>query len=429
MSNGTMGVTPSKRFSPVTANPDVRVEPGTLLRRYLSVRQHSLDLIADLTAEDLQIQSMPDVSPGKWHLAHTSWFFETFILREIDSYRVFDPSFEELYNSYYNAVGPQFPRHRRGLISRPDLPRVLAYRHHVDQQIGELLEHGSPSADTLAVIELGLNHEQQHQELMLMDIKHVLFQNPTWPAYKAVPPPASPPARPASWLEVDAGETQIGFDGDGFSFDNELPRHPELLTTHGLADRLVTNAEYLEFVQDGGYRQSALWLSDGWATVQNDHWQAPLYWVQSDDGWQEFTLNGLQPLDLAGPVAHVSFYEADAYASWRGCRLPTEAEWEHSAHKAGQPHGTLVPLPAGPHWPQFTGALWQWTRSAYQPYPGFEAPAGALGEYNGKFMCSQMVLRGSSFATPQGHARTTYRNFFYPHQRWMFSGIRLAKSQ
>lgn len=416
----------SKRYPPVTANPKRQIEPGALLRRFSGVRQHSLTITAPLSAEDLLIQSMADVSPGKWHLAHTSWFFETFVLKTHSRYEVFDPRYEQLFNSYYNAVGPQFPRDRRGLVSRPSLNEVLDFRAHVDHHMQDFLERDELGADLLAVIELGLHHEQQHQELMLMDIKHVLFQNPSYPAYKAIPPPTSPPARPSHWLEVEAGETRIGHRGDEFCFDNELPRHPTLLAAHKLADRLVTNAEYLQFMQSGGYQDSALWLSDGWAAVTGEGWRAPLYWVQTDQGWQEFTLNGLRPLDLAAPVAHVSLYEADAYASWCGHRLPTEAEWEHSAHKAGQPDGTLVPLPAGPHWPQFTGALWQWTRSAYQPYPGFSAPAGALGEYNGKFMCNQMVLRGSSFATPKGHGRTTYRNFFYPHQRWMFSGIRLA---
>lgn len=410
----------------VNAKLKPRFEPGALLRKFLTVRQHSLALTQCLSAEDLQVQSMPDVSPGKWHLAHSSWFFETFVLANLPGYTAFDDSFEHLFNSYYNAVGPQFSRQHRGLITRPGLAQILDYRAHVDAHMAELLDGQDIEVSTLAVIELGLNHEQQHQELMLMDIKHVLFQNPTFPAYKRQAPPASPPARPPKWLEVDGCETDIGTAGDEFSFDNETPRHPVLLAEHRLADRLVTNGEYLEFIQDGGYQNSQLWLSDGWAQISSEGWQAPLYWVASDNGWQEFTLNGLRPLDLSGPVAHVSFYEADAFASWRGCRLPTEAEWEHSATQSGTRHGTLVPLPAGPHWPQYTGALWQWTRSAYQPYPGFQAPEGALGEYNGKFMCNQMVLRGSSFATPHGHARTTYRNFFYPHQRWMFSGIRLA---
>ncbi|MFK7956669.1 MAG: ergothioneine biosynthesis protein EgtB [Lysobacterales bacterium] len=410
----------------MTAKPQPHIEPSQLLNRFFSVRQHSLGITADLSAEDLLVQSMPDVSPGKWHLAHTTWFFETFVLRGDPQYSVYDAHFEHLFNSYYNAVGPQFARNRRGMISRPNLEQVLNYRAHVDSHVAELLGQGACSPDTLAIIELGLNHEQQHQELMLMDIKHVLFQNPSFPVYKITPPPSSPPARPSRWLDVDGGQSGMGHPGDTFCFDNEMPRHATLLAPHRLADRLVTNAEYLAFINDGGYQNSALWLSDGWSVINTEGWRAPLYWVSTDSGWQEFTLNGLRPLDLAGPVAHVSFYEADAFASWAGHRLPTEAEWEHSAHKAGQPDGTLVPLPAGPHWPQFTGALWQWTQSAYQPYPGFSAPPGALGEYNGKFMCNQMVLRGSSFATPKGHARTTYRNFFYPHQRWMFSGIRLA---
>ncbi|MEM9530805.1 MAG: ergothioneine biosynthesis protein EgtB [Pseudomonadota bacterium] len=398
-----------------------------LQQQFLRTRNHSLQLCEPLSAEDLLVQSMPDVSPGKWHLAHTTWFFETFVLSGMEGYTPFDSAYEHLYNSYYNAVGPQFARHRRGMITRPSLQTISEYREHVDQHVHALFQAGALKREQLAVIELGIHHEQQHQELMLMDIKHVLFQNPTFPAYREVAPPTRGTARQAGWIDVAGGDAEVGFGGSGFCFDNELPRHRVVLSPHQLNDRLITNGEYLDFIQDGGYRSSSLWLSDGWSLIQEEGWQAPLYWVQRDDAWFEFTLNGLRPLDLAGPVAHVSLFEADAYASWRSARLPTEAEWECSARQGPRPEGTLVPLPSGPHWPQFTGALWQWTQSAYQPYPGFAAADGALGEYNGKFMCNQIVLRGSSFATPAGHARTSYRNFFYPHQRWMFSGIRLAR--
>jgi ergothioneine biosynthesis protein EgtB len=381
---------------------------GNLAQAYRAVRAHSMALARPLSPEDCQIQSMPDASPVKWHLAHTSWFFETVILARRPGYRPFDPSFAYLFNSYYEALGPRHARPRRGLITRPTLDAVLAYRAHVDAAMQDL-----PADPALHdAIVLGLNHEQQHQELILTDIKHAFFANPLLPAYRAeAPAPASP--APLRWHDHPGGIVVIGHDGNGFAFDNETPRHRVLLRPFRIASRPVSNGEYRAFIADGGYRRPELWLSDGWALVQQENWQAPLYWLKDDDGSESvFTLAGARPLDPHAPVEHVSLFEAAAYAAWAGARLPTEFEWEAAATEGG----------GFAH-----GQVWEWTRSSYDPYPGFRPFEGIAAEYNGKFMVGQMVLRGGSAATPPGHARTSYRNFFPAAARWQFSGIRLAE--
>jgi ergothioneine biosynthesis protein EgtB len=399
--------------------------------RYHQVRQLSECICQPLAIEDYGIQSMPDVSPPKWHLAHTTWFFETFLLTPyLPGYRLFHPQFGYLFNSYYEAVGDRHPRAERGLLSRPTVAEVYAYRAHVDRSMEDLLTTAF-SPDLAELVTLGLHHEQQHQELLLTDIKHILALNPLRPAYRDDLVTSNPPAKPLQWLKYPGGLYTIGHQGDEFAFDNELPRHQTYLQDYKLADRLVTNGEYLEFIQAGGYQQSAHWLAAGWTTVQTNRWQAPLYWEQIDGDWWVMTLGGLRRVAENEPVCHVSFYEADAYASWRGQRLPTEAEWE-VATIGLESNGNFVdgdrfhpsPCPAASH--QFFGDVWEWTQSAYLPYPGFKIAAGAIGEYNGKFMCNQMVLRGGSCATSANHIRSTYRNFFPPDARWQFAGIRLA---
>jgi dimethylhistidine N-methyltransferase len=403
------------------------------LARYRSVRRATESLTRSLTPEDMAAQSMPDASPTKWHLAHTTWFFETFMLTpHLAGYRVFDPKFGYLFNSYYEAIGPRQPRPARGLITRPSAADVLAYRAHVDAGMERLLSGGAGALSDL--LELGLAHEEQHQELVLMDILHLFAQSPLAPAF--APPrtaPSGEPAAPLAYVGFPGGLVEIGHDGQGFAFDNEGPRHRVWLEPFRLADRLVTNAEWLAFMADGGYARPEFWLSEGWALVREEGWRAPVYWQETSDGWRAMGLNGLRPLDPAQPVSHLSYYEADAYAAWAGARLPTEAEWEHAA--ANLPvegnflgSGRLNPqaAPAGKGLRQMFGDLWEWTRSAYLPYPRFHAAQGAVGEYNGKFMSGQFVLRGGACVTPSGHARATYRNFFYPQQRWMFSGLRLA---
>jgi ergothioneine biosynthesis protein EgtB len=375
-----------------------------IAQTYAAIRAHTEALAAPLSAEDAAIQSMPDASPVKWHLAHTTWFFETVILSQVKGYRPFDPRFAYLFNSYYEALGPRHPRPRRGLISRPSLQDIHAWRAHVDAAMaGAFGDRHLHEA-----ILLGLNHEQQHQELILTDIKHAFFSNPILPAYGAdAPTPRD--AAPMAWISLPGGVSLIGHDGAGFAFDNETPRHQALLQPFRIASRPVTNGEYKAFIADGGYRRAEFWLSEGWARVQEDGWEAPLYWLTDNDGTESvFTLWGLQPLDPNAPVEHVSFFEAAAYAAWAKARLPTEFEWE-----------TASPLFAH-------GAVWEWTRSSYDPYPGFKAFEGIAAEYNGKFMVGQIVLRGGSVATPPGHIRPTYRNFFPPSARWQFSGIRLA---
>lgn len=393
--------------------------------RYLAIRGRSLHLIEGLSAEDCQVQSMVDVSPTKWHLAHTSWFFETFVLTECGhGHAPFDPQFGYLFNSYYNSVGRMHPRSQRGLLTRPSLQQVLDYRRHVDaamQRAWTAIE----SAGLAPRVELGLQHEEQHQELMLTDIQHVLSRNPLQPAYRAGAPAPSA-ALPLQWRSHCAGLRMIGHEGAGFAFDNELPRHRVWIEDFELASRPVTNAEYRAFIDDGGYRDPLLWLSDGWAQRQAEQWERPLYW--NEDCERAFGLYGTQTLDPHAPVCHMSYYEADAYARWAGARLPTEAEWETAMADAEAPDASaerhLRPvLRCAPG----RGEVWEWTGSAYGAYPGFRASAGAIGEYNGKFMCNQFVLRGGSCATPPEHARTTYRNFFPPAARWQFSGLRLAR--
>lgn len=382
-------------------------------RRLAAVRRTSLELAAPLSAEDQCVQPMPDASPTKWHLAHTTWFFETLVLQpHAPGYRVFDASFARLFNSYYESLGPRHPRPQRGLLTRPSLETVHAYRAHVDAALARFLDEADADtrARALPLVELGLQHEQQHQELMLTDILCTLSFNPLAPAMRAGEPPHTA-VEAAGWMEFPGGDVDVGHAGAGFAFDNETPRHAARLQPYALGRRLVTNAEVQAFIDDGGYRRPALWLSDGWAVVQAQGWQAPLYWR---DGDLQFTLHGEQPRRADEPVQHLSFYEAAAYAEWAGARLPTEFEWEAAA-TAAQP-------PA-----QCFGHAWQWTRSSYDPYPRFRPWAGAVGEYNGKFMVGQIVLRGSSWATPAGHARATYRNFFPPSARWQVSGLRLAR--
>jgi ergothioneine biosynthesis protein EgtB len=393
------------------------------------VRQRSLHLAEPLSPEDCCAQSMADASPVKWHLAHTTWFFETFILeaRERD-FRPHHPAFRMLFNSYYNGVGDKHPRPHRGLLTRPSLAEVLAYRIDVDRRIGALIAASPGDTELAGLLELGLQHEQQHQELILTDLKHLLAQNPLAPSYLDAPLTESCAPGLTSWIDYPGGLAEIGHAGRGFAFDNESPRHRVYLAPFALGSRLVTNGDYLEFVEAGGYRDPSLWLSEGWDRACSGEIEQPLYWRRAGDGWREFTLHGERPLDLSRPVTHVSLYEADAYARWRGARLPTEAEWEFAARDLAIACGDLHPrAAAGDGLTQMFGECWQWTSSSYAPYPGFQPAAGALGEYNGKFMVNQYVLRGSSCATPHGHARASYRNFFPSGARWQFTGIRLAR--
>ena len=404
---------------------------SALRDRFREVRAESLALAAPLSAEDQCIQSMPDASPTKWHLAHITWFFETVLLQpHLSGYQPFDPRFHYLFNSYYEALGPRHPRPQRGLLTRPAHGEVLAYRAHVDAAVERLLDDADETlwAEIEPIVTLGLHHEQQHQELLVTDILHAFSCNPLLPAYR----PASAPSLrlasvepPMQWLAQPGGLVQIGHGGDAFAFDNETPRHTALLQPHAVANRLVSCGDYAQFIEDGGYQRPDLWLSDGWAAVKAQGWTCPAYWLAADDarlmhqqqgsasGWQVFGLHGVRPMDHAAPVAQLSFFEAAAYAEWAGARLPTEFEWEAAI--------------ADPCITQMTGHVWQWTRSSYDPYPGFRPMPGVAAEYNGKFMVSQVVLRGSSIATPPGHARPSYRNFFPPAARWQFSGLRLAK--
>ncbi len=406
--------------------------------RYRYVRLATEELCRSLSDEDCTPQSMTDASPVKWHMAHTTWFFETFLLRpSVPEYEPFHPKFEYLFNSYYHSVGERHPRPKRGLLTRPSRNEVLEYRAHVDAAMESLLaSQANPDIDALT--EMGCHHEQQHQELILTDVKHLFWQNPLLPSYSSNGDSTNEIADiDMEWLPNDGGLVSVGHDSDGFAFDNERPCHQVILQPFEFGSRLVTNEEYSDFINDGGYEKSEFWLSEGWDTIQRRGWNAPLYWVRGDEGWSQFTLLGLVPLVGSEPVCHVSYYEADAFARWYGARLPREFEWEAMAE--GEPvfgnlleqqqyrptslsQGAPLQSPA-----QLFGDVWEWTQSPYVAYPGFVPSAGSLGEYNGKFMCNQIVLRGGSCVTPQSHIRSTYRNFFAPDARWQFSGIRLAR--
>ena len=427
-----MSTTPDQSFavSPAQGASDLEI-------RYHSIRRATERLCEPLSPEDCVVQSMPNCSPAKWHLAHTSWFFETFILeRTIAGYVPFNPLFRMMFNSYYQSVGEQYSRPERGLLSRPTLDEVLGYRRHVDRHLISTLNSRAAGVEVAELVELGLNHEQQHQELILTDVKHLLSHNPLRPAYQHREAAArvEPPTL-LRWRRYEGGVQWIGHEGGSFAFDNEQPRHRVFIEPFEIASRPVTNGEYLAFIEDGGYERPEFWLSDGWYAVNDQKWRAPLYWVRQDSGWFEFSLGGFDSLRLEEPVSHISFYEADAFASWAGARLPTEAEWELASD--GQPiegnfveSGLLHPAPGADRegeLVQMFGDVWEWTKSPYTPYPGFRAAAGAIGEYNGKFMCNQIVLRGGSCATPRSHIRASYRNFFGPDSRWQFSGIRLVR--
>jgi ergothioneine biosynthesis protein EgtB len=413
----------------IAVTPDLKA-------RFFATRTLTGELAAPLSDADATVQSMPDASPAKWHLAHVTWFLESFILRDhAPGYRAFDDRFAFLFNSYYEAEGARHSRAARGLITRPSLLQILEYRAHVDAAIDAAWNNLPEKASTL--IELGIHHEQQHQELLLTDILHLFAQHPDLPAYwpdTRVVHPQVDDAAPLRWIDGPAGIRSIGHDAGTFAFDCEGPRHDVWLYPFALADRTVTNGEWIQFINDGGYGEARHWLSDGWAWVQREAVAAPSYWQQDQHGaWLSFGLGGLHPVDPAAPVTHISLYEADAYASWANARLPTEAEWEvvaapHSPHEGNQLDvaGAPGPLASAAH--SLFGNVWQWTGSAFRPYPGFKVAAGAVGEYNGKFMSGQFVLRGGSCATPRGHMRASYRNFFYPHQRWQFTGLRLARS-
>lgn len=409
----------------------------SLKSRFVSTRRFTELIVEPLSPEDCMVQSMDDVSPTRWHLAHTTWFFETFALRDEPGYRVFDDSYGYLFNSYYNTIGELFPRDRRGMISRPGLDEIKRYRAYVDEQIAQRLDSDEYTERVASILHIGLQHEQQHQELMLTDVKHVLSCNPTYPSYRhnGFHRTTGPEQAP---ICIPAGNYEIGDQGNGFAFDNESPQHTVHLSSCVVAPRLVTCGEYLEFIQDGGYERPDHWLSLGWQTVQQEAWRAPLYWTQKGGEWMQFTLAGLVPINSAWPVCHVSLFEADAYSRWTGKRLPTEFELEVAAARCAQSdlatepfadyllgndlsvHPTCSPA-------SLLGSVWEWTSSSYAPYPGYRPPSGAIGEYNGKFMCNQYVLRGGSVATHSTHIRPTYRNFFPASARWQFSGIRLAE--
>ena len=421
-----------------TVLPAAALHAEELASDFRSVRSRTEALAAPLSPEDCSAQSMADASPTKWHLAHTTWFFETFVLEASEpAFQAFDASYRTLFNSYYNSVGEQYARPQRGLLTRPDLARVMEYRERTDEEILRKLEADSLSPEMLKIVELGLHHEEQHQELILTDILHLFAINPQHPAYRRDPPETGPSElAPLTWHPGVEGIQSIGHPGIGFCFDNEGPQHEVLVAPHALGSRLVTNLEYQAFMQDGGYSRPELWLSEGWALCQQKNWRAPLYWQEREAGWNAFGLSGLGPVIPSEPVAHISFFEADAYARWADARLPLETEWELSAKEPSRednlvdsgrlrPHGLGSRPDSGPH--QLFGDVWEWTQSPYQAYPGYRPGAGALGEYNGKFMSNQYVLRGGSCVTPRRHIRSTYRNFFPAHARWQWSGLRLAK--
>lgn len=408
-------------------------DDATLLDDLMRVRRQTVALCERLSPEDCVVQSAPESSPAKWHLAHTTWFFETFVLQPFASgYKPFHPDFGFLFNSYYESVGSFYSRKDRGLLTRPPFSEVLSYRQHVDQHLEILLaESNHENAEEIAArCTLGRHHEQQHQELLLTDIKHLFWCNPLRPVYRERPDEAAPASAPVEWLAFPAGVYEAGHSGTGFAFDNELPKHREYLESFHIASRPVDSGEFIQFIEDNGYETPTLWLSDGWLAVRERDWSAPLYWEQRDGQWWQMTLSGMRQVNPSEPVCHVSYYEADAFARWSRKRLPTETEWEIAAGQH-QINGNFVEdgrLHPRPHSSEatFFGDVWEWTASAYSPYPGYKASAGALGEYNGKFMISQQVLRGGSCVTPRSHIRTSYRNFFYPHERWQFKGLRLA---
>ncbi|HMM65775.1 MAG TPA: ergothioneine biosynthesis protein EgtB [Dokdonella sp.] len=422
-SESTTGA-PSHRSDPVGA--------GSLAERFSRVRQATTGLVRDLAAEDTVVQSMPEASPAKWHLAHTTWFFEQFVLGREPDYQPHNADWHYLFNSYYQSVGPMHARPQRGLLTRPTLAEVLAYRAHVDERIGRLLERDA-DAQVDELVTLGINHEQQHQELLLTDIKHLFSLNPLRPVFRQLKAAADSRSVPLEFIEGMQGIVDIGHAGGAFAFDCETPRHQALLHPHAIANRPVSNAEFAEFIRDGGYRNPTLWMSEGWNTVCEHSWAHPLYWSESLDS--EFTLGGVREIEPNAPVSHVSFFEADAFARWAGARLPTEAEWESAAQRIDSMKGNFVdsgllhpaPAQAGTGLLQMFGDVWEWTGSPYVSYPGYRPLAGALGEYNGKFMCGQYVLRGGSCATPADHMRASYRNFFAPADRWQFMGLRLGK--
>jgi ergothioneine biosynthesis protein EgtB len=413
---------------------------ATITERYHAVRDFSETLCEPLETEDYVVQTMESVSPTKWHLAHTSWFFETFVLRpHLDSYEPIDEQYAYLFNSYYIQAGERHCRDRRGYISRPTVEEVYAFRRHVDEHMNRLLSTADAERrrELAPLVELGLHHEQQHQELMLTDIKHVFSVNPLRPAYRDREPPARTDSPELRWTAFDEGVYEVGYDGDGFHYDNETPRHKTYLQPFELANRLVTNGEFIEFIEDQGYQRPELWLSQGWSTVQERDWTEPFYWEKHDGQWYLYTLGGMREVNPGEPVTHVTYFEADAFARWAGARLPEEKEWEIAARDTpirgnfvdeGRFHPTPLADAADPHeLHQLYGDVWEWTRSAYSPYPGYKPLPGAIGEYNGKFMCGQFVLRGGSCVTSQSHMRTTYRNFFYPDEAWQFMGFRLAR--
>ena len=423
---------------PAAAPVATREHQRELAARFERVRAHTMSLIAGLSPEDCQVQSMADASPIKWHLAHTTWFFETFVLERAEpDYRPVDPRYRTLFNSYYVGVGHAHPRAARGLLSRPTLEEVMAYRRTIEMRVTMSLSRTDWQPALLERLELGMEHEGQHQELMMTDLKHHFWCNPLHPAYRSAKTAASGGAPELAFTAFEGGITPIGHGGEGFAFDNEGPAHREFVEPFEIASRLVTNREYRAFIASGGYRRAELWLSDGWDLCERESWRAPLYWLGEDNADSLFTLGGVRALEPDEPVCHVSYYEADAYARWAGARLPTEFEWEHVAMKTAATADANL-LESGRYHPRCAGAqtalaqifgdVWEWTASAFLPYPGFQPAAGALGEYNGKFMVNQMVLRGCSCATPRSQARATYRNFLPPHSRWQFSGIRLARS-
>jgi len=422
------------------SEPVINEDNVKLWESFIIFRNFSETLCKSLVTEDYVIQSMPDVSPTKWHLAHTTWFFETFnLFKYLKDYKHIKPKYSYLVNSYDIQTGERFIRGQRGLLSRPTVKEVYQYRKYVNDHVEKLLNNcdGKILNELAPLIEIGINHEQQHQELLLTDIKHVFSINPLYPVFADILSPVVKSIPKIDWVEFEEGTYEIGHNGNGFAYDNESPRHKEYLNSFCIASRLVTNKEYIEFIEDGGYKKAEIWLSDGWATVEKELWDSPLYWFKQDGEWWNFTLNGKHKVDLNKPVCHVSHYEADAFARWAGARLPTEAEWEVASEGLplegnfvdnGNFHPVAIPENSnGVKLKQMFGDVWEWTSSAYLPYPGYKTLPGTLGEYNGKFMSNQMVLRGGSCATSKSHIRRTYRNFFPPHSRWQFMGIRLAK--